>query len=183
LRNRVARPLALGALSPIPDRDRWYHCLKVNPTDIKELLNQIEAQRSLMIEVSTGGRRIQQVNEEYREHRERIRQSLDQLGAEDPNPFVDLWRWYERWSSGDLPTYQSRRTFVGEMYDPLIQQLRGTRKTKELSTVEPTGWARVDRGIEKMRNQLETANSEEDHQAVGLRCREVLISLARLSHF
>jgi hypothetical protein len=144
----------------------------------KELLNDIEAQRSLMIDVSTGGKRIQEANDDYKERQERIRQALVTLGIEDPNPFADLWRWYERWSSGDLPSYKSRRTFVADVYDPLIKQLkRGT--TNELAAVEPTGWARVDRGIEKMRKQLETANSEEDHQAVGLRCREVLISLGQ----
>jgi hypothetical protein len=147
----------------------------------KELLNDIEAQRSLMIDVSTGGKRIQEANDDHKERQQRIRQALVTLGIEDPNPFADLWRWYERWSSGDLPSYKSRRTFVADMYDPLIKQLkRGA--TKELTAVEPTGWARVDRGIEKMRKQLETANSEEDHQAVGLRCREVLISLGQAVH-
>ena len=146
----------------------------------KELLNDIEAQRSLMIDVSNGGKRIQEANDDYKERQERIRQALITLGIEDPNPFADLWRWYERWSSGDLPSYKSRRMFVADLYDPLIEQLKtGAKKAKEISAVEPTGWARVDRGIEKMRQQLETANSEEDHQAVGLRCREVLISLGQ----
>jgi hypothetical protein len=144
----------------------------------KELLSDIEGQRSLMIDVSTGGKRIQEANDDYKVRQERIRQALLTLGIEDPNPFADLWRWYERWSSGDLPSYKSRRMFVADLYDPLIKQVkRGT--TKELSAVEATGWARVDRGIEKMRKQLETANSEEDHQAVGFRCREVLISLGQ----
>ena len=44
---------------------------------------------------------------------------------------------------------------------------------------EPTGWARVDRGIEKVRNALEAASTEEDFQTVGLLCRETLISLAQ----
>ena len=43
----------------------------------------------------------------------------------------------------------------------------------------PTGWDRVDRGVDKLRAQLAMASTEEDHQQVGLLCREVLISLAQ----
>lgn len=43
----------------------------------------------------------------------------------------------------------------------------------------PTGWDRVDRGVDKLRAQLSMASTEEDHQQVGLLCREVLISLAQ----
>ena len=44
---------------------------------------------------------------------------------------------------------------------------------------EPTGWARVDRGIYEIRRRLEQAENEEQYQAVGLLCREVLISVAQ----
>ena len=44
---------------------------------------------------------------------------------------------------------------------------------------EPTGWQRVDRGIQKAIKHLSTASTEEDFQAIGLFCREVLISLAQ----
>jgi hypothetical protein len=43
---------------------------------------------------------------------------------------------------------------------------------------EPTGWQKVDRQIQKIRTRLDTANTEEDFQSVGLLCREVLISVA-----
>jgi len=44
---------------------------------------------------------------------------------------------------------------------------------------EPTGWARVDRGVDNIREKLETSSVEEDYQTVGLLCREALISLAQ----
>jgi hypothetical protein len=44
---------------------------------------------------------------------------------------------------------------------------------------EPTGWQKVDRQIQEMRSRLETASNEEQYQAVGLLCREVLISAAQ----
>jgi hypothetical protein len=45
---------------------------------------------------------------------------------------------------------------------------------------EPTGWERVDRGVYEIRRRLEQAQNEEQFQAVGLLCRETLISLAQI---
>ena len=45
---------------------------------------------------------------------------------------------------------------------------------------EPTGWTRVDRNVTEVRKRLETATMEEQFQAVGLLCRETLISLAQV---
>lgn len=44
---------------------------------------------------------------------------------------------------------------------------------------EPTGWQKVDRQLQEVRLRLETAENEEQFQAVGLLCREVLISVAQ----
>lgn len=44
---------------------------------------------------------------------------------------------------------------------------------------EPTGWQKVDRQMQEVRLRLETADSEEQFQAIGLLCREVLISVAQ----
>jgi hypothetical protein len=44
---------------------------------------------------------------------------------------------------------------------------------------EPTGWQKVDRQRQEMRQRLDTAHSEEQYQAVGLLCREVMISVAQ----
>ncbi|MBM4447367.1 MAG: hypothetical protein FJ023_08505 [Chloroflexi bacterium] len=44
---------------------------------------------------------------------------------------------------------------------------------------EPTGWPKVDRQLQEIRMRLDTADSEEECQAVGLLCREVLISVGQ----
>jgi hypothetical protein len=44
---------------------------------------------------------------------------------------------------------------------------------------EPTGWQKVDRQLQEVRLRLDTAESEEQYQAVGLLCREVLISVGQ----
>jgi hypothetical protein len=90
----------------------------------EEFIHEIEAQRSLMIAVATGGPRIQSVNNEYTERRQRIREGLEEHRLRDPNPYADLWAWYGKWSSGDLPSYQSRRTYISGLYLPLLDQIR-----------------------------------------------------------
>jgi hypothetical protein len=44
---------------------------------------------------------------------------------------------------------------------------------------EPTGWQKVDRQLQEVRSRLDEADTEERYQAVGLFCREVLISVAQ----
>jgi hypothetical protein len=81
---------------------------------------------------------------------------------------------------GDLPTYQSRRQCISELYTPVLNQIRaeetGQRGVREDA---PTGWVKVDRGIHEARQRLSAAVTEEQFQAVGLVCREVLISLGQ----
>ena len=44
---------------------------------------------------------------------------------------------------------------------------------------EPTGWQKVDRQVQEIRSRLAGAGTEEQYQAVGLLCREALISAAQ----
>lgn len=80
-------------------------------SDEVELISEIETQRQLMISVSTGGPRIQEKNKEYQRRRRTIRAALKRQGISDPNPYSDLWDWYGKWSSGDLPTNLGDNTF------------------------------------------------------------------------
>ena len=74
-----------------------------------------------------------------------------------------------------LKTYRSRREYVAKIFQPLIETITSG------STVqfEITGWPRVDRTVAELRNRLASAKNEEQFQAVGLLCREVLISLGQ----
>ena len=131
-----------------------------------------------MIAVGAGGPRIQAVNSEYTAHRLRIGQELLLRNISDPNPFGDLWAWYGKWSSGDLPRYADRRRFVCEIYQPIIDRLGSTR-TGVATSYQPTGWERVDRVIADARDRLAVAEVEEQFQGIGLLCREAMITLAQ----
>jgi len=151
--------------------------LEIEDQTSDQLVAAIEEQKSLMISVATGERRIQEVNEEYKKRRGEIAKMLQAKGIKDPNSFFDLWGWYNRWKS-DLPSYQSRRQFVSELYDPLLERLQQGSSTPGMFD-EPTGWAKVDRTVTEIRQRLEQATTEEQFQAVGTLCREALISLAQ----
>lgn len=139
-----------------------------------ELLNGLENIRNTLIAVATGGPRINDVNDSYQRLYAAVAAELARRRLQNPLTYGSLWDWYGRWSSGDLPSYQSRRTFVGNLLNPLITRIR-----TGLEEVQPTGWERVDRTVGEARDRLASAENEEQFQAVGLLCREILISLAQ----
>lgn len=71
------------------------------------------------------------------------------------------------WEIVEVKQISGRSVFAGRR--------RGTR---HIVFDEPTGWQKVDRQVQETRVRLEEATSEEQYQAVGLLCREVLISVA-----
>ncbi len=81
---------------------------------IKELIQTIEKTKYLMVAVSTGRILIDEINAEYQAAYQQVDTELRVHGLENPNPYSDLLEWYNRWSSGDLPSYQSRRQFLSE---------------------------------------------------------------------
>ena len=142
----------------------------------------LQRMKDIMIAVSTGGPRIDSANAEYRELYAVADKELCARGLDHANPFPDLWDWYGRWSSGDLPSYRSRREFVASLLNPMIEQVRAYRSGAVASPAVPTGWPRVDRQVGEARRRLAGAQTEEQFQAVGLLCREVLVSLAQAVH-
>jgi hypothetical protein len=77
-----------------------------------------------------------------------------------------------------MGAYKERRTFIHAMYRPLLEHL-GVKPTEPAPARDPTGWERVDRAMDRARSEMERATKEEDFQAIGLLCRELLISLAQ----
>ncbi|MCY7349665.1 MAG: hypothetical protein LH606_03245 [Cytophagaceae bacterium] len=141
----------------------------------EELLSSLEYLQNTMVSVATGGPRIYDVNEQYQRIYAKVAATLARRNLNNPILFGSLWDWYGHWKSEGMTTYQDRRNYISKVISPLINQL----KTGQANLPELTGWQRVDRGIEEIRDRLTAANNEEKYQAVGLLCREVLISLAQ----
>lgn len=146
----------------------------------EDLVKLLESQKGVMVSVSTGGARIQDVNSEYQLSVSEISEALTERGLANPNPFKDLWEWYGKWSDGSLSTYQSRRAFLSAIFSPIIETIKGM-KTASVNPVfeEPTGWNRVDRSMGEIKLRLVQSSSEEQFQSIGLLARETLISLAQ----
>ena len=144
----------------------------------QELLHALDGLKATMIAVATGGPRIASEQVSFTEVFDEVAKDLDRREVQNPLPYRDLWGWYDRWTSGDMPSWQSRRHFVNDLFSELVRSIqekpRGQRK------IEPTGWTRVDRNVTEVRKRLETAATEEQFQTVGLLCRETLISLAQV---
>lgn len=130
-----------------------------------------------MIAVATGGPRIEEVNWNFSEDFDIFDAEMRRRGISNPFPYRDLWQWHGKWST-DLIGYASRRAFVAELTAPAILAIKDLRVVGR----EPTGWSRVDRAVEEARFALARATVEEQFQAVGLMCREALISCAQEVH-
>ncbi|HEY9629438.1 MAG TPA: hypothetical protein V6C84_19225 [Coleofasciculaceae cyanobacterium] len=77
-----------------------------------------------------------------------------------------------------LETYYGL-SFIPSIVDMLDESIGVLEANKPQQIIEPTGWTRVDRNIDKIIQALAQANSEEDYQTIGLLCREAIISLAQ----
>jgi len=143
----------------------------------QELLQGLDRLKATMIAVATGGPRIEAVQAVFAEDYDKIAAELARRQIPNPLPYRDLWEWYGRWSSGDFPSWQSRRQFVNDLFRDLIRDIQS--RPVQQRAHQPTGWERVDRNVTELRKRLETASTEEQFQAVGLLCRETLISLAQ----
>lgn len=145
----------------------------------ENLLKDVEYLKNVMTSVSTGGQRIQEVDEEYQQKFNLVNKCLQRLNLQNPNPFKGLWDWYGKWSS-EFSTYRERRAFIREMYNSLIQTLEENEEPEMISiTIDLTDWERIERSIQEIKTRQSDAKKEEQFQVVGLLCRETIITLAQ----
>lgn len=175
-RRRIAEAIASAYPNKRAPDDLIIKLTDVTVGGAAALLSELLIHREMMIDVATGGVRIQEVDDYYRAREIRIRQAIPE-GVQYENPHDDLWGWYRHWSA-DLPQYKDRRAYVRHLFGPAIDAI-SKRSSLPSEPREPTGWERVDRALSKARAQLEIASAEEDWQAIGLLCREIIISLAQ----
>ena len=174
-RKRIAQAAASSTTLTAPE-DISVSRLNGEPSTGAALLADLIVQRETMISVATGGTRIQDVDDYYVARQARIQSRLPPAITYDVG-FASLWDWYHYWRE-HLGGYAERRMFVRKLFSPTIDSV-ASRPSLQATDREPTGWERVDRTISKARAALEAARAEEDWQAIGLLCREAIISLAQ----
>jgi hypothetical protein len=148
---------------------------------VDALIVEVERQADLLTAVATGGPRIQDVQAEYQDRRQRLVYALQRRGLEYPFPWQDLWLWYGHWTR-NLGTYAGRRAAIRELVAPTIDSLE--RQRSGLTVTDPGGgrltWADLDGRVAGLSTELAGAASRDDLQDVGRRAREILIDCAQL---
>ena len=143
-----------------------------------DTLESLEKLRNILIAASTGSTPGAAGSQPYQELHSKLTYELRSLGLDNPIPYEDLAEWHGKWSSGDLPSYDSRREHIRSLVDPMIRYLQEGPIRQE-AIPEPTEWDLISRVQDKIRNSLASGSDEEDFQEIGLLCREVLITLAQ----
>lgn len=145
-----------------------------------QMMKELESIRDILISVSTGGPRFQEVESKYKSLHSTLSQKCKQLNIVYNNGFDSLWEWYGRYRNG-LPSYQSRREFIQNLLAPTFQAFDNENISPSLTTpiIELEDWERIKRTVIKIKQESNVAKNEEDFQQIGLLCREVIISLAQ----
>jgi hypothetical protein len=149
---------------------------------VRELINELERQASLLTAVATGGPRIQDVQREYQDRRQRLFDALQRRGLEYPFPWQDLWQWYGHWTGNGLGTYGERRVAIRELVAATISALEQQRSGLRVSDPGSGSltWADLDARVAGLITELDGAMSRDDLQDVGRRSREIVIDCAKL---
>lgn len=153
------------------------------PTSIEGLIELMEKQAALIVSVGTGGDPIANVNGKYKTRRSKLNAGLRKLKIKPPFPWDDLWEWYGYYSQ-NLGTYAERRIHVAGLIKPAREQLERILEGAQVVDLGGTGlgttWGALDSRVEGVVTELRNANTVDDLQDVGRRCREILIDTAKL---
>lgn len=145
-----------------------------------KLKQNLETIRNLMVSVATGGPQIKEEDTRYKRLQIQIEQDCKKLNLTYNNTFDSLWDWYGKWKA-DFPTYHERRVFISELFAPTLAYFDENENDNNIETfIELGDWERIQRAITKIKRDSSSARNEEDFQAIGLLCREVIISLAQV---
>lgn len=149
-----------------------------NVPNAEDLRQNIDIIRSIMVSVATGGDRIQNVEEKYQQLHNSIKSECAKLSIVYNNNYNSLWDWYGKWKA-DFPTYKERGTFISELFAPTISELDRNKSNSVEILVQLDDWDRIKRTVSKIQIHSDLAQNEEDFQAIGVLCRDVIISLAQ----
>lgn len=163
--------------------DQYVDWAAINPKENKDsVLSLINAEKDFLIKAGTGVLQIrdQKINNEYKAQHQYLLQVLKQLGLESVHKYNDLWDWYNDYNLKGMSSYQSRRIYIRDIFQPLINTIQNSEESAlNLIQYELTGWEKVDDAVSKMKDVLVKADETADYQSVGMYGRELLITLAQ----
>jgi hypothetical protein len=101
-----------------------------------ELIEDIEAQRVLMMEVAVGRADVGSKNPVYLQRRTRITDGLRSRTIPDPNPYKDLWAWSATFGDGGTAKGRERHDFISHLHHTLAQTVRLCSRTTGFYSTE-----------------------------------------------
>lgn len=177
-RKRIAEAVVSEEGGTVAPQDITCNTMAGPPVEgLPALLPELIIHQEMMIAVGTGQTSIKDVNDYYVSRQARLAELCATGGIAYQNPHSDLWDWFHHYKQ-HFAHYSERRQYIRGIFRPAIEAV-SVRTFASAAPREPTGWERVDRTLAKARAQLDVASAEEDFQAIGLLCREVMISLAQ----
>ncbi len=150
-----------------------------DPSTIGEVRDLVELQRDTVVAIATGTS-MDSLRTSYRQQRSVLRAALRARGLTDPFPWPDVnvvWAWAKQWG-----TYAERRSEVGNLVAPLLDQLDDLERTGKVDdwVGSPDEWAELEQRLAGLREEMDNATTLDHHQDVGRRGREIVIDVVNL---
>lgn len=146
---------------------------------IPQLRELLHKECDLLINVAVRETAIKEAEAQYRELYGEIQTLSKELGFHHDNPHFSLWGFWDqisRWG-----TYSDRREEVFGTYAQMFKALddleeSGVKVGSDLID-DLGGWPNVDNQVVDLRKAVGRAETTQDWQDVGYRCRSILLAL------
>lgn len=151
----------------------------LDASTVQGLTDLVDALRSLLISVATGGPRIEEMDATYKKCHLAMRVGLERHGIDPQFKWNSLWDWY---CSGKLGSYAERRTFINQLADPVLERLVRLAARGGVSDGgdAPETWGTLEERLEELKAKVPTCVSLDDRQDIGRRAREIVIAAINL---
>lgn len=150
---------------------------------IEKTKEMVEYLASALVTTGTGKGSFDEFDAEYQHTYRILAGQLKDMGLKPTFPWRSLWEWHGYYNQ-ELPTYASRRLYVGSLKNDALNQLENQSNGQVVH--DPAGgeseatWENIDSRITGVINEYTTARDKDSWQDVGRRSREVLIDLSKL---
>lgn len=143
-----------------------------------DFIKDVELLRNILIDTATGGKRIENINDNYITIYNKVDEVICKLDLENPNPFKTLWESYNYWSA-NLDSYAKRRVYFSNLYEELLKIIKTTNTDDVVNIqLEYTNWDIINRTIADIKKQYSEAKTNAQFNGIGAMCRSVYNCLA-----
>lgn len=119
--------------------ERFIDWAAIAPEYTKEsIISLLNTEKDYLIKVATGELQIKgtSANNDYKTLHSKLCILLKQLGLNHVNSYTDLWAWFNDYKKQNLDSYQKRRDYIHDLYNPLLELL--TQSEDNYINQEPT---------------------------------------------